>query len=134
MYGSKNSLPDRPLKIRPHHGLCTAFFRGEGYSTEFTENMGNIIAFLSEEDPRIILSEGADAICKGCPNLSDGNCSGEKAARYDEAVLEMCGLSEGTEMNWNDFGRSVREKVISRGKLPEICSDCQWFCICGEKQ
>ena len=135
MSSSKNSPQrDVPLKIRPHHGLCSEFFRGEGYSGEFSENMGNIISYLRENLPPIILVKGADEICAGCPNLRNGACFGEKSERYDRAVLELCGFSYGTELNWNDFVTAVREKIISRGKLPEICSDCQWFYICGEKQ
>lgn len=130
MPGLKNSPPDLPLKIRPHHGLCTAFFRGEGYSGEFTENMGKVIAFLSENDPCIVITEGADAICEGCPNLAGGACSGEKSARYDKAVLEMCGFSCGTEISWKAFSDSVRENIILQGKLPQVCADCQWFYIC----
>ena len=127
----KNSLRhDVPLKIRPHHGLCGEFFRGEGYSGEFSRNMGNILAYLRENSPAVILVEGADEICAGCPNLSDGSC-GEKAEKYDRAVLELCGFTYGTELNWNDLVTTVREKIISRGKLPEVCGDCRWFYICG---
>lgn len=129
----KNSLPDSPLKIRPHHGLCTAFFRREGYSGEFTENMGRITAFLSKNDPLIVITEGADEICRKCPNLSDGSCSGEKSGRYDQAVLELCGFSYGTEMNWKEFSETVRKKIISCGRLPEVCGDCQWFYTCSKQ-
>lgn len=129
----KNSLHDIPMKIRPHHGLCTAFFQGEGYSGDFTENMGKITALLSEENPQIIIAEGADEICRRCPNLSDGVCSGEKAERYDRTVLELCGFSCGSEMSWKDLSGAVREKIISCGKLSSVCGDCQWFYICSKQ-
>lgn len=119
------------MKIRPHHGLCAEFFRGEGYSGKFSRNMGNILAYLRKNSPRIVLTQGADEICAGCPNLQNGDCSGENAVRYDKTVLEHCGFTDGEEMNWNDFAAAVREKIILRGKLPEICGDCQWFYICG---
>lgn len=119
------------LRIRPHHGLCTAFFRGEGYSGDFVKNMAEIIGLLERNDPKVIISEGADDICKKCPNLSDGICSGEKSDRYDRTVLEICGLSSGREMKWRDFSHLVQEKIISAGRLPEVCRDCQWFFICS---
>ena len=135
MSGLKNDLRrDVPMKIRPHHGLCAEFFRGEGYSGEFAENMGNIISYLRENSPRVVITEGADEICSGCPNLSGGACSGEKAAKYDRAVLELCGISYGDEMNWNDFSGAVRKNIILQGKLTEICSDCRWFYICGQAE
>ncbi len=118
------------LRIRPHHGLCTAFFRGEGYSGDFVKNMAEVIRLLEKGDPKVIISEGADDICKRCPNLIGGICSGEKSDRYDRAVLEICGLSYGREMNGKDLSRLVREKIISAGRLSEVCGDCQWFFIC----
>lgn len=122
----------KPLEIRPHHGLCTAFFRGEGYSGEFTENMGRITALLTEKNPRIVITDGADEICRKCPELSGEICSGTKAERYDRTVMELCGFSCGMEMDWQDFSKAVHEKIISCGKLQEVCGDCQWFGICGK--
>lgn len=40
-------------RIRAHHGMCLAFFRGQGYSGAFVENMANMKAIL-EENPDIL--------------------------------------------------------------------------------
>lgn len=124
------NLPE-PVRIRPHHGLCTAFFKGEGYSGDFVKNMSRIVDFLSENDPRIILAKSADEICRECPNLSGGECSGMKASRYDEKVLELCGAAYGAEMSWTEFSQLVRKKIISADLLSEVCGDCIWANICG---
>ena len=29
--------------LRPHHGMCLAYFEGRGYSREFAEHMGKIL-------------------------------------------------------------------------------------------
>ena len=32
-----------PYYLRPHHGLCIAFFEGKGYNQKFVENMTNVV-------------------------------------------------------------------------------------------
>ena len=122
------------FKIRPHHGLCTAFFEGKGYSGDFVRNMANVIEMLERENPEIILTVGEDIICANCPNNRTHICdSSEKVAGYDNTVLEMCGLSAGDIVCWSDFRETVFEKIISLGRLCQVCGDCQWYHICGEK-
>ena len=121
-------------KIRPHHGLCTAFFEGKGYSGDFVRNMSDVIKMLEGDDPEIILTVGEDMICANCPNNRTHICeSSEKVGRYDNTVLKMCGLSEGDAVRWSDFRDTVFDRIISEGRLPEVCGDCQWFNICGGK-
>ena len=118
-------------KLRPHHGLCTAFFEGKGYSGDFVRNMANVIEMLERDDPEIILTVGEDMICANCPN--NGTYCSEKAVGYDHAVLEICGLSAGDIVRWSDFRDTVFNSIISEGRLPKVCGDCQWFNICGGK-
>ncbi|MBQ8960285.1 MAG: DUF1284 domain-containing protein [Ruminococcus sp.] len=118
-------------EIRPHHALCTAFFEGKGYSGEFVRNMAAVKERLASEDPEVRLTAGWDMICRGCPH-SQGTC-GEKAVRYDRAVLEICGLPEGQIIRWSRLSRLVHEKIITAGKLPQVCGDCRWSYICSEK-
>ncbi len=121
-------------KLRPHHGLCTAFFEGKGYSGDFVRNMADVIEMLETDDPEIILTVGEDIICANCPNNRTHICeSSDKVARYDNAVLEMCGLSAGDIVRRSDFRDTVFHRIISAGRLSEVCGDCQWFYICGEK-
>lgn len=120
------------LKIRPHHGLCAEFFRGEGYSSDFTENMSRILSALNETNPFVILAAGADMICAECPNNGKTGCSSaEKVSRYDESALKLCGLSAGDSLPWSDFRNIIREKIVSANRLGEVCGDCSWYGICG---
>ncbi|RGZ01306.1 DUF1284 domain-containing protein [Clostridium sp. AM58-1XD] len=117
-------------RIRAHHGLCTAFFKGKGYSDEFTDHMAAVIEKLNA-NPVILPVEKADEICRCCPNLENGVCiSAEKVGLYDKEVLKMCGMSGEEPVKWLDFQKKVMEKIILAGRRREICGDCQWSSIC----
>ncbi len=129
MSDSKN----KPLNMRPHHALCSEFFRGKGYSEEFTENMANTLNFIDSRDSDILLTVGTDIICRRCPHNVCGVCeTAEKVRRYDLAVLSLCGLAEGDTVKRSELKKLVREKIILCGKLSEVCGDCAWFGFCGE--
>lgn len=75
-------------KLRPHHGLCTAFFCGHGYSDVFTRNMREKLRLFGQTDPWIMLTDGADCLCAACPHNLPGHCEdAEKVHAYDQAVL-----------------------------------------------
>lgn len=116
--------------IRPHHGLCLAFFRGKGYSEEFVENMTWMKAALEANAP-VRLIDGTDAICAACPNNQDGACAtAEKVAHYDREVLRHCGLHAGDTLPFRELEARVRETILLPGKREEICGDCQWSGLC----
>ena len=54
-------------RIRAHHGMCFSFFRGKGYSGEFTENMWEMKRKL-EQNPEVVLLDATDDVCAHCPN------------------------------------------------------------------
>lgn len=117
--------------IRPHHGMCLVFFRGRGYSAGFTAHMAQVRELLLREDPAVCLYPEADVLCACCPHNEHGACSdGEKAARYDHAVLELCALLPGQPIRWSRFARLVEERILSPGRREQICSDCQWNTFC----
>ncbi len=119
------------IKIRPHHGLCIAFFQGKGYSSAFIQNMEHVIAQLAE-NPLIRIGAEQDAICRACPNLQDGICRDEKqVSAYDRAVLELCGIEAGTVLDWQSFARNVNTKIFQAGRRADICADCQWNAVCA---
>ena len=115
-------------KIRAHHGMCLPFFRGEGYSGAFVENMTRMKKIL-EENPEICLVAGSDDICAACPNRLTESCD-EKACRYDRQVLARCGLKPGDRMPYLTFSALVEKAVLRPGKREEICGDCQWSSLC----
>ena len=119
--------------IRPHHGMCLAFFIGNGYSGGFTAHMQEMLD-LFMEGADVCLTVKTDEICSACPNNSQGICeAAEKVKRYDDAVLAECGLKEGQELAFLEFTEAVQKKIIQNGKRLEICGDCQWNRICLEQ-
>ena len=45
-------MEKQPILLRAHHGMCLAFFEGEGYSDLFVAHMGKI---LERDCKRILL-------------------------------------------------------------------------------
>lgn len=120
-------------KIRPHHGMCIAFFQGKGYSDEFTAHMRMMIEKL-ESNPTVCITAQMDAVCVKCPNNMQGICEAAgKAEAYDKLVLSSCGLSDGMIMPYQDFKKSVYENILIPGKRGEICGNCQWNSLCHFK-
>ena len=119
--------------IRPHHGMCLAFFVGNGYSNGFTAHMQEMLdLFQKGADVNIVIK--TDDICSACPNNCKGVCeAADKVKRYDQAVLDQCGLKEEQKLAFTEFTQQVQEKIIESGKREEICGDCQWNRICQEQ-
>ena len=112
--------------IRPHHGMCLAFFIGNGYSTGFTAHMQEMLELFTK-GADVCLTVKTDEICSACPNNSQGICeAAEKVKRYDNAVLAECGLKEGQKLAFPEFTEAVQKKIIETGKRTKICGDCQW--------
>ena len=119
--------------IRPHHGMCLAFFIGNGYSTGFTAHMQEMLELFTK-GADVCLTVKTDEICSACPNNSQGICeAAEKVKRYDNAVLAECGLKEGQKLAFPEFTEAVQKKIIETAKRTKICGDCQWNRICQEQ-
>ncbi len=125
-------FPDKPpIPLRPHHGMCLAYFSGHGYSAEFSAHMARQKAILEQENPDILLTVGADSICSACPNLRQGQCrTPDRVARFDRAVLDRCGLQERQVLPFRRFSALVRQQILTPGLRPQICWDCQWNTLC----
>lgn len=117
--------------IRAHHGLCTAFFRGYGYSDGFSKNMQTVIEMLNTDNPPVLICKEADEICHACPNREGNQCRAfAKPNLYDSRVFEFCGLEAGTVLSWKEFRSLVFEKIILPGRRKEVCGDCEWNDLC----
>lgn len=115
--------------LRPHHGMCIAFYQGKGYSDGFTNHMCKMIKELENSD--VCISSKADVICDGCPKNVQGVCdSEEKVMDYDRKVLEYVGLSDGAVIKFKNFLDIVEKDIIAAEKREEICGDCQWNELC----
>jgi hypothetical protein len=129
------SLSKRTIKLRGHHLVCLHFFRGEGYNTEYVENLRRILERV-EAGAEIEVSAEADDVCGVCPSLKGGKCSYAADAEIgiremDMTALSLLGLTDRDYVRWADM----------REKLPEIfpqwtsryCKACGWRKAC-EKQ
>lgn len=118
------------LCIRAHHMMCLAYFKGKGYSEEFTVQMAAIKEEL-KNDPVIQLVCHTDSICTACPNNKDGICTTEKQVmQYDRQVLSHCNLAENDIMRYSEIEKMVYSNVLDKGKREEICGDCEWNELC----
>lgn len=133
-YASDEGTEGKIIPLRPHHGMCLAYFKGEGYSGGFTAHMAEMLKlFLSGK--RIRLHVDTDEICSACSNNQDGICEArDKVAEYDSAVLERCGLKAGQVLDFAAFTKTVQEKILATDKRREICGNCQWNSICEEQK
>lgn len=121
---------DMPTPLRPHHGLCMAYFVGYGYGGGFEANMARVIDSL-KRDSEIVLTDGADVICAACPKCMGGVCADrEKSDAYDRAALEICGFSAGDRLTFSEFTSRVEERIIEGGSRRRVCGGCQWESIC----
>ncbi len=134
-YGKEHEIP-----LRPHHGMCLAYFEGKGYSEDFTAHMQEVLDFLTneeragEQEKQVRLTIGTDVICEACPHNEDGICDNDaQASEYDRKVLSLCGLKEGEVMTFQDFVSRVQDNIIADGKRTLICAGCQWEDICNHR-
>lgn len=124
-------MSGEPLPLRPHHGMCMAYFIGLGYSDGFSAHMARLLAELAPDSP-VRLTVGTDAVCGPCPNNRGGVCDKpELVAGWDRAVLDLCGLAEGQVLSFGAFTRRVQEDILAPGLRPGICGGCQWNDICA---
>ena len=101
---NEKTMEKKRIPVRPHHGMCLAYFIGKGYSEGFSAHMEKMLHIL-EQDVSIRLVVSLDEICSACPNhqfLTDEENPGEK-------------------------------KEIDTGLREKICGDCEWNEICSEK-
>ena len=120
------------IRLRPHHGMCFQFYKGKGYSKEFTENMDSLLCKLNEDkNQKVTLVLSTDSVCGSCPNNINGICkTNEKVLAYDRAVLEKCGFTEGQTVSYREFISSVKENILDKNLRDEICGSCSWNEIC----
>ena len=47
-YASDEGTEEIVIPLRPHHGMCLAYFKGEGYSNGFTAHMAEMLKIFLE--------------------------------------------------------------------------------------
>lgn len=121
------------IKLRPHHLLCILFFRGKGYSKEFTQNMENIINHI-KNNSKIKMVMGLDDICNKCPNKIGNFCKDNiKVTDFDKKALSLCEINNiENEFNYNNLKNEILNKIIFPGKRVKICKNCHWNYFCND--
>jgi uncharacterized protein len=127
-----------PVCLRGHHLICLQFFRGEGYSDEFVENLTHVLARAATE-PVLVVS-GIDNVCAACPELgSDGRCASEDAggeeeiARIDELALGILDVKPGQRVSLAEVRGLLESDAIGVGTWrAEACHGCAWESVCED--
>lgn len=128
--------PPAEPRLRGHHFVCLQFFRGQGYSARFVDNLARVTE-LATESPAVLVS-GADDVCAACPGLSaDGSCldpnAGEvEVRRLDRLAREVLNLQPGAPLSLVQARQRLAadSAVVARWRL-EACTGCAWDDICG---
>lgn len=125
-------LKNKPLLLRPHHGMCFQFYKGKGYNEDFTDHMGRIARELADNPMRqISLQIRTDCVCENCPNSEGERCtSQDKVTQYDNAVLQACDLKDGDTLSYTAFVHLVTQNILAKNLRKKICGDCVWNEIC----
>ena len=128
-YGKQTSVLSEPMKLRPHHLLCTQGFQGKGYSEDFVSNMKHYVKQMRENpDFRVTITDETDDLCSSCPNkLSQKSCrDDEKVLLFDKNVLDLFEIKSGETYSYQSLIRIIDENMTAE-KMKRICGDCSWF-------
>ena len=119
--------------LRPHHGMCLAYFAGYGYSDTFTAHLAALLAALAPDTP-VRLTVEVDAVCAACPRSKGGVCeTADQVAGYDRKVLALCGLREGDTLPFGHFTGLVQARILTPGLRSAVCGGCRWEDICARR-
>ena len=119
-------------RLRGHHLICLRFFKGEGYSREFSENIWRIL-----KNDRIEVIFGADDVCIKCPHLENDVCkysdnSEENVTELDQMAYRLLEIYPDSTVSWEN----IREKIPEIMKVWKefACSDCDWKNVCESNE
>jgi len=123
------------LRLRGHHFVCLQFYRGQGYSARFVENLARVTERAAHSPA--LLVEGADDVCAACPGLSaDGTCMDPNAGevevrRLDRLAWEVLGVQPGALVSLAEARGRLSADAIAVGRWRlEACSGCMWEDVC----
>ena len=123
------------LRLRPHHLVCLQFYRGQGYSASYVENLSRVVASAAEGP--VLVVEGQDSVCVACPGLApDGTCldpmAGEsEVRRLDRLALAVLGVRVGEECSLAHARELLEADAIAAGRWRfDACAGCTWEDVC----
>ena len=115
-------------KLRGHHLVCLHFFKGEGYSEDFIENIHSTL-----KNPKMQVVSGTDDICAKCPYLENGKCasneySDEDIRAQDSEALRLLGLEPGAIVEWGKVAKMLPPILDEWKSL--FCGECSYLKTC----
>jgi hypothetical protein len=127
-----NSLQKPVIKLRGHHLVCLHFFKGEGYSPEYVENLREILK-RAEAGEEIEVSSGVDDVCRMCPNLKGEICFYREDAEagireMDMAALLLIGTRSNDKVLWLDTQKRLPNIFPEWSR--KYCKVCGWRGVC----
>lgn len=118
------------IALRPHHFLCMRFWKGHGYSEDYTRRVEELLPRIQADEP-VTVTFGPDSLCNACPHLQNGICeSQDHVLSFDRGVMEHCGITDGMVTTWSQMYAIVTEKIMDTGAFETICGDCAWGELC----
>jgi hypothetical protein len=125
-----------PVRLRGHHLICLQFFRGEGYSDEFVENLTALLARLATAPAEVVTV--ADDVCAACPDLSaDKLCGSESAGgeveirRIDALACSLLEVAPRAHITLAEARERLVADAIGVGTWrAEACDGCAWESVC----
>lgn len=124
------------LPLRAHHFLCLTTFQGQGYSPSFVAELArvwHVVRAAEARQARVL--DGADAICRGCPQLAhpeaDDSCVHHASiAARDRRMREAMGWQANELV---ELAPVMQEIHARHGELlATVCPGCAWLEICSQ--
>jgi uncharacterized protein len=95
--------------------------------------MTEIHRALHSENPTVIITEGVDDLCRKCPNSENGKCVKESSiCENDNRTLEALNIKVNDRMKWNSINSEVKEKILDKHLVKDVCRTCRWSVICDK--
>jgi|Deesub1362A_J573_1020465.scaffolds.fasta_scaffold00049_23 hypothetical protein len=124
------------MKLRAHHLVCLQFFRGEGYTKEYVENLFKIVGMLEKGEKAEIVM-GPDDVCVACPFLENDICkfsenSEAEVTELDQMAMNLLKIKPGDEVRWGEV-KGKMEGVMKVWKKYS-CNNCHYFDVCSKDE
>ena len=116
-----------PVRLRGHHLLCQAGYRGEGYSPEFVANMTAVLTHLGRNPETVVeVGDTKDVLCLGLGTVEPHHCEEKTVVARDREVLRRLDLQAGDRLTWSTVLNRV-SKTFHPQDLTTLCSTCPWL-------
>jgi hypothetical protein len=126
-----------PLRLRAHHFVCLQFYRGQGYSFGFVQNLNRVVERSASEPATVVLD--ADDVCAACPGLAhdrtclDPNAGETEVRRIDRLACGILGIQPEMQLTLAEARERLAADAVAAGRWRfEACDGCTWEDTCEE--